>query len=446
MLIEPPKKSNKSFLILIALLALGVASFYLFIGDFSNLAKGPSSFTIQNFWGKTQISSGSKSWQTPERSKQLQIGDRVKTGPDGGLDIKFKGTRVRVKENAEIRIQAPKNGSDRIQLKNGILLISSNTPLQINVPGLFENAEIFSRLIVTASRGIFSVGTERAKKIAWVRVLTGKTNAMAGWGRPGLIKELEKAESGPSKKIKITDLSQNEWKNMSEAYELISKSPTDTALQLDLAKKSGNFFDRVFDHGTFYDPKSGFCERDFIQDPATGEVYLEARYDVFPRQALVGIYFKTRNFEISKYETLKFEMRRVPDAGYPEKFLFEVKYKGQIVRKYLAKMVRTEWTSVEFPLNFQKETPVDEITITFANEQVGALKKGSIHLRNFQLALKPAPPKEEAPAAPSIKQAAVPPPPAVVVAAKPTPAAATTSTQQTSAPVTEPVSSESLRL
>ena len=367
MLIEPPKKSNKSFLILLSLLVLGALWFYLFIGDLANLSKGPSSFSIQNFWGKTQIASGSKGWQTPERSKQLQLGDRIKTAPDGGLDIKFKGTRVRVKENSEIRVQAPRNGADRLQLKNGVLLISSNTPLQINVPGLFENAEIFSRLIVTSSRGIFSVGSEYEKKIAWVRVLTGKAAVMAGWGKPTVIKELGKAESDASKKIKVADLSQNEWKGMSEAYELISKSPTDEAQQMDLAKKNGNFFDMVFDHGTFYDPKSGFCERDFMQDPSTGEVYLEARYDVFPRQALVGVYFKTRNFDISKYETLKFEMRRAPDAGYPEKFLFEVKFKGQIIRKYLAKMVRTEWTTVEFPLNFRKETPVDEITITFAN-------------------------------------------------------------------------------
>lgn len=105
-------------------------------------------------------------------------------------------------------------------------------------------------------------------------------------------------------------------------------------------------------------------------------------------------------------------MRRVPETGYPEKFLFEVKFKGQIIRKYLAKMVRDEWTTVEFPLNFNKETPVDEITVTFANDQVGSLKKGAIHLKNFILDLKPeAPPAEETPAAPPVAEA-IPTPPA----------------------------------
>ncbi len=425
MLIEPPKKSNKSFLIVLALLVLGTVAFFLFIGDLSSFSKGPSSFTIQNFWGKTQIYSASKTWQTPERAKQLQIGDRVRTSADGGLDIKFKGTRVRVKENSEIRIQAPKNDVDRIQLKKGLLLISSNTPLRITVPGLFENGGIFSRLTVSASRGIFSVGSEYEKKTAWLRVLTGKATAMPGWGRPTVVKELQKAESDASKKIKTADLSQNEWKGMSEAYELISKSVTDEARQMDLAKKAGNLFDLVFDHGTFYDPKSGFCERDFMQDPATGEVYLEARYDVFPRQALVGIYMKTRNFDIFKFQTLKFDMRRVPETGYPERFLLEVKYKGQIVRKYLAKMVRTEWTTMEFPLNFQRKTPVDELTLTFSNDQVGALKKGAVHLRNFKIDPKPFVPEEAAaPAVPKVKAVTIAPKPKTATTFPPKPAVA----------------------
>ena len=436
MLIEPPKKSNKSFIVILVLLALGAGAFFIFMGDSSS---GPSSFIIQNFWGKTQIYSTSKTWQTPERSKQLQIGDRLQTGTDGGLDIKFKGTRIRVKENSEIRIQAPKNERDRIQLKKGILLVSANTPLQISVPGLFENVEMFSRLMISASRGIFAVGAEPGKKLAWVRVLTGKVDAMPGWGQPSVIKELQKAESTSSKALKTENLSQTEWKGMSEAYELISKSPTDEARQLDMSKKAGNLFEMVFDHGTFYDPKSGFCERDFIQDPATGEVYLEARYDVFPRQALVGIYMKTRNFDIFKFHTLKFDMRRVPETGYPEKFLLEVKYKGQIVRKYLAKMVRTEWTTVEFPLNFQKKTPVDELTLTFANDTVGALKKGAVHLKNLRIDPKPVVPEAAAPAAPKAKS------PVTIAAPKPKAATPAPVTPKPAAPAARPAS-ESLTL
>ena len=170
---------------------------------------------------------------------------------------------------------------------------------------------------------------------------------------------------------------------MSEAYELIAKSQGEEVRQLDLSKLAGNLFVSVFDHGTFYDPKSGFCERDFLKDPSTGEIFMETRYDVFPREAIVGVYMKTRNFDISKFKILKFEMKRVPDAGYPDRFLLEIKYQGQTLRKLLAKMVRQEWTPVEFPLTFNQETPVDEITITFTHDQVGALKKGAVHLRRF---------------------------------------------------------------
>ena len=403
MLIEPPKKSNKGLLVVLFLLAAAVAVYFVFVGDFSNFSNSPSSLTVQNFWGKTVLYSASnKAGGTPERAKQLQINDCVQTGPDGGLDLKFKGTRVRVKENSEIRIQAPKE-AERIQLKKGMLLVSSNTPLQISVPSWFENAEFLSRLIVYSSRGIFSVGFNPGKGPAWVRVLTGKVNARSGFGQPTLIKELQKGESAfPTASFKAASLSQTEWKNMSEAYELISKNAAEEAKQLDLSKKAGNLFESVFDHGTFYDPKSGFCERDFFQDTASGEVYLEARYDVFPREAIVGVYMKTRNFDASKFKTIKFDVRRVPDAGYPERFLLEMKYKGQVARKYLAKMVRQDWSTVEFPLTFRVPTPIDEMTLTFTNDQVGALKKGAVHLRRFMVEAQPAPP---------------PPPPAPAAAA-----------------------------
>lgn len=403
MLIEPPKKSNKSFLIVLFLIAAGTASFFLFIGDISLFSSGPASFTVQNFWGKAQISSGGKAWTTPERAKQLQLGDRIQTGPDAGIDLKFKGTKIRIKENSEVRIQAPKNGTDRVQLKKGLLLVSSNTPLQISIPRRFENAEFLSRLIVRASRGIFSVGFDRDKGSPWVQVLTGKVHAGTGMGKMVVVTELQKAQAQSTTQLQVGTLSQSEWKGMSEAYELISKSAKDEAQQMDLSKKAGNLFDSVFDHGTFYDPKSGFCERDFMQDPATGQTFLEVRYDVFPREALVGVYLKTRNFDAQKYQALKFDMRRVPEAGYPDKFLLELKYKGQVIRRYAAKMVRQDWTTADFPMHFNKQVMVDEITITFANDTVGPLKKGSLHLKDFTVEVKPAEPVEEAaePAAPA---------------------------------------------
>ena len=87
-------------------------------------------------------------------------------------------------------------------------------------------------------------------------------------------------------------------------------------------------------------------------------------------------------------------------------------------------MVRTEWTTVEFPLNFQRKTPVDELTLTFSNDQVGALKKGAVHLKNFKIDPKPVVPEEAAaPTTPKVKGVTITPKPAAVKAPVPPPAA-----------------------
>ena len=91
--------------------------------------------------------------------------------------------------------------------------------------------------------------------------------------------------------------------------------------------------ENIFDHGTFYNERNGFAEREFFKDPESGEVFLEARYDVFPTTSWVGLYFKIRGVDLSQFDTLRFNARRPSEGGYPNRFLIELKNKNQIVRE-----------------------------------------------------------------------------------------------------------------
>ena len=112
---------------------------------------------------------------------------------------------------------------------------------------------------------------------------------------------------------------------MRETYEMNMKTAAQEARDLDLSKRAGNFFENVFDHGTFYTENVGYTVRDFFEDKASGDVYLEAEYDVFPANSFVGLYVLTRDLDAQNYGGLRFDVRQKPEEGYPDRFYLEIK-------------------------------------------------------------------------------------------------------------------------
>jgi len=156
-------------------------------------------------------------------------------------------------------------------------------------------------------------------------------------------------------------------------------------MQLDLSKQIGSFFDFVFDHGTFYTPKVGYSGREFFKDEDSGEVFLEIEYDVFTRGSFAGMYIKTRNLDLSGYDTLEFEMRRVEGEGFPQSIRIELKSKTGIARAFAAKMPKPAWEKVSFPLHVRNETLMTEMAFVFLHDRVGEDKKGAVQFRRMHL-------------------------------------------------------------
>ena len=92
------------------------------------------------------------------------------------------------------------------------------------------------------------------------------------------------------------------------------------------------------------------------------------------------------------------EARRPREGGYPNNVKIELKSKSGIVRAFVVKMVKKEWGTYEFPLNFKNSTLINEVTFVFANDRVGEHKKGRIQIRKITLE----------PAAPAPVQAVIP--------------------------------------
>ena len=157
------------------------------------------------------------------------------------------------------------------------------------------------------------------------------------------------------------------------------------AEQIDLSKSAGSFFNVVFDHGSFYTPKVGYAGREFFKDPDSGQVFLETEYDVFPMGSFSGVYIKTRDFDISKYTGLSFEVRRKAEEGAPESFFIELKSKGNVVRRYAPRTFEKTWKLVEFDFHEKKPLVVNEVVFVFTNARVGEAKKGMLEFRNIEL-------------------------------------------------------------
>lgn len=426
MKIQAPSQQSRNLFapVFVALLALAALAGILITIFYSQTPALTSLFEVQTFAGKSEVSQDSNNWTRPAPGQALEVGTWVRTGPDGELDLRFgKSTFARIKENSVIQIQTPQvfsNAAIRVHLEKGTMLfLTRSDEIEISVPrtqGGKNNRGFFydlnAKFVASARNATFMVSALPESNEYEVSVLRGEAQVRSGLPFRSVTLGALQMSSGASQ----SPISEKSWKRVREAYELNPKSAASEAAQIDLAKKAGGFFDYVFDHGTFYQEKWGWCTREFIVPETVSEsVYLETGYDVFPKGSWVGVYFKTRNLDLSKFKALRLEARRAPGKAYPEYIRIELKSRYQVVRSFAIKMVRDDWEGVEFPFAFNKETPITEMTMLFANDKVGVNKSGAVHLKNFSLVpvdsgTLPTPPAAEAPKveAPAVPAAAAP--------------------------------------
>ena len=438
--VEKPQTPSYLKPLLIVVLLVGA----ILIGvQFIPKSSVPLSFEVTNFEGDVKIYDlKSRSWRVPKRGEDFRTSQKVKTGPDGQINLQVENEiQLRLKNNSELENkQSAVVGKQEVyKLKFGQGVLFGVTTKVFDRKKAAKKA-VFQiatpRYDVDVLGSVFRLETAATQGKSWVGVLRGSVEVSAPslfFHKGGIrIRGLEQASIIDGVVQPAVKVSQEEWGTLKEAYELREKTAVKEAEQIDLSRHAGSLFEYVFDHGTFFTPKVGFAGREFYKDPDSGEVYLDVEYDVFPVGSFVGVYIKTRNFDAAKYEGFSFEVRRNPEEGVPENFYIELKSKGNVVRRFSPRGFERTWKKMEFDFHAQKSTPVSEVVLVFTNSRVGEAKKGVLELRHFDLIPRktplpvplPAPVKaavknELKPAAPSpVKPAAVTPKPAVKPAAK----------------------------
>ncbi len=353
----------------------------------------PPPFEISNFFGTVEVFSHKENKWIPARRGQLVgVKDRIRTGFDSEVDFLVPDQiNLRIKEDSVVEVKGPrlfeKGLTFRLYLKQGALLASTFKDFT------GKSFEISSPiLIATAAKGtVFRPAIEwrPESRKGWVGVLRGvvKVRPNSLWNRKwvilrGLQKTFMLRGGLPSDPVRV---SRDDWNEMKEAYELVDRSAAFEARQMDLSKEAGNFFEYVFDHGTFFAPKVGYAIREFIKDEKSGEVHLEMEYDVFPLGSFVGMYMKTRDFDLNNFEGLEFQVRRAPNEGFPDSVRIEMKDRYSVVRAFAPKNFRQQWQIMKLPFQTTRGTPVTEMTIVVLNDKAGEHKKGVLHFRNFRL-------------------------------------------------------------
>ncbi|HXV28403.1 MAG TPA: hypothetical protein VD913_05495 [bacterium] len=353
-------------------------------------------FEINNYFGQAEIFTGpQKAWRSANRGESFGEKDRLRTPAQSEIDFGFqKSIFLRLKENSQVagRSQWPfvKEHPFRLSLERGVLLGAidksfDERKLEISTPTL---------VAVASSGAVFRVVVDESSGLTktWIGVLRGEVKvrkrSLRAWFKRQYVtlRGLERSDAASGLDPKPAErVSREEWNDMKEAYELVQKGSLSDADQLDLSKRAGNMFKHVFDHGTFYTPKVGFCNRDFLVDEGSNEVYLQVEYDVFPPGSFVGVYLKTRDFDLAKFKTLKFDVKKDPEEGFPDTFRVEMKAKSGVMRAFAPGQFKPEWETIELPLHFAKPAPIDEITFVFTNAKVGEHKKGILYFKNFTL-------------------------------------------------------------
>lgn len=354
-------------------------------------------YQIQNFIGSVEVyASDKRAWVPARRGEVLKARDKVRTGPEGEIDLRVPDQiSLRIKENSEVEVRAPgffeKKVRYRLHLLRGSLVGSTEKSYEE------EQLEISTLVMVAAVRGTsFQIESNPDTQATTVRVLKGSIRVRSKSGQSVLVQGLERTEvKGNAPPLAPVRVSRKEWDQLKEAYELTQKSAALEARQLDLSKQAGGLFQHVFDHGTFYTPKFGFADREFIQDEATGKVHLEVSYDVFPTGSFVGMYMKTRDLDLSKFKGLKLQARGNLQEGYPDSLRIELKSSSSVIRAFAPRDFKEGWQSFVFPFRVNKPTPISEVTLVFSNEKSRQYPKGKLYLRDVDF--EPVPPGEAKP-------------------------------------------------
>lgn len=345
-------------------------------------------YEIQGSIGKSELFSAEKNaWEPARKGKQLNAGDRIRTGAGAEVDLKVADQiRIRIKENSELEVRKP-SGFEWVK-RYQLHLIKGNLFGSTEDKFKGKRLKISTPTLDAVIRGtVFQIEASPENKEATIRVLRGSVKVRAAKsGKSTLVRELGKVQvKENARKLEAIRLTRQEWTQIKEAYELTQKSLVMEAKQIDLSKESGTLFKYVFDHGTFYTPNLGFADREFIKDEHNGEVHLQIKYDVFPTGSFVGMYIKTRYLDASKFKAFKFDIRGDADEGFPDSLRIELKGKQGLITAFNPRNLKKGWQTFEFPFKFSRSTPVSEVTIVFTNEKAGSHKTGLIYMKEIDL-------------------------------------------------------------
>lgn len=351
----------------------------------------PASSLLTSFYGDVRLIGKDGEVKT-EKNKKISDGDTIEVGAAGEAVIQIEELYVlRLKPNSSLRqepaeVSQAYSGKDRVtyrfRLDTGSLLGTTRyRGDSVNSLQLLIQNKVFD-----IQDSTFRVQATDAEP--WIGVLRGSVRSdveKAGTDKPIIIRALEKVSITREPLQEPLKVSEQEWGLLRETYEMNLKTAAEEAMQLDLSKRAGDFFEYVFDHGTFYTEDVGYTVRDFYEDKESGQVYLEAEYDVFPSNSFVGIYVLTRDLNAQNFGGLKFDVRRKSEEGYPDRFYVELKSKGQIIHRFEITGIKPNWESRQIDFFTPISTPITEVTLVFLNESIGQSKKGYIQMRNLEM-------------------------------------------------------------
>lgn len=324
--------------------------------------------------------------EKPKPGSLFQRKDKLDVGKDSEIEMALPDMfHLRLKENSRLESKRPSQNplNYHLSLTDGRLLGITESKFKHEGGVLDVETPSFELHLQDAA---FQVRFDKKSRTGTVGILRGSGEIVPKKGNPVTLRGLQKVEIKNDQAVSSTPAKviDQDWVEMKEAYELIPKTAASEAQQIDLSKRAGDFFNYVFDHGTFYSPKIGFAEREFLQDER-GEVSLKIKYDVFPRAAIVGMYIKTRNFNLSKFGGIDFDVRTSGDENYPESIRIELKSKYTTIRAFKPRNFTPDWQTIHLPFFGNRNSPITEMTVVFTNDTVGPNKVGTLEFRNFRL-------------------------------------------------------------
>ncbi|MBI4550039.1 MAG: hypothetical protein HY714_03850 [Candidatus Omnitrophica bacterium] len=138
------------------------------------------------------------------------------------------------------------------------------------------------------------------------------------------------------------------------------------------------------DRSAWFRPQEGFAEEKLMFIPGRGKV-LALDYELFQVPASVGILFRLKDIDLSRFSGFSVVLRGDEEQGISDGVFIEFREGGEAVWRQKISGLKNQWLVFQYPLNFRAPQGADSLVLLIDDQISGPARSGRVYIDQLLL-------------------------------------------------------------